>query len=353
MGHGDSIVIELAGPQPKIVVVDAKVTKRRGLSVNPVAEFLRNKNVTTIDLAVVTHFHDDHYSGYGEILDRFNIRRLLIPPVISRNEKVFKKIQQNLRARLLRTASLTNDPEIIGADKAFAKLLRFICTKRALVEEATGKNNVVMLPDAPSVRFYVYLPLSNIRGKLQSWARSRPIDFNTFSETNDTSIALGVEYAGHRLLLAGDSTANQWEEHRAQMRREGVTSLNFDSLKVAHHGSKHNNSRSLYEYILRSGAGRHVLVSADGRSHPHDAFFELVVPLSLTPRCTNLAMQCTAGNVVPFIPRNNIPPSAWAFVRNYDVRVAPIPCQGDITLTIDSAGAVSVLGSTGAPCVYS
>jgi len=67
------------------------------------------------------------------------------------------------------------------------------------------------------------------------------------SEANGSSIALLAEYAGHRLLLAGDAHPGVLQQSIARLAGGGRLAL--DACKLPHHGSKSNVSRSLLDAL--------------------------------------------------------------------------------------------------------
>jgi hypothetical protein len=74
---------------------------------------------------------------------------------------------------------------------------------------------------------------------------------------NGSSIALLAEYAGHRLLLAGDAFPSVLSSSLGRLRHGA---LDLSVLKVSHHGSRHNTSPALCastrcDYALISSSG--------------------------------------------------------------------------------------------------
>ncbi|HEY2405223.1 MAG TPA: MBL fold metallo-hydrolase [Polyangiaceae bacterium] len=352
MGHGDSIVVEVNDEERRVIVVDCNVVRYGGVKRNRTVELLEQLKIKTIDLAVVTHFHRDHCSGFNDIFKNFDVRRLMVPPFLSENQKLFKALRRQVADRLRRSVALTDDGDINDAALGLASVLKFIATQQSRVEEGSGKNGVIGVQGAGQLEIRTHLPLKAMKAILQGLMRGDS-DLDTLADVNDSSVVLSLEYRGHTVVLGADSTLGQWTEHRRQMERDGVLSLNADALKVPHHASKHNSNESIYKYLLGDDtAGKFVFVSANGKSHPHDEFFDLVVRLGLQPRCTNLASQCFGANVVRWVPMKDIPPEAAAFITHYPIESAPIQCQGDIVLEIDDNGRTQVSNSTGRGCVY-
>ncbi len=352
MGHGDSILVEAEEPTgTRRILVDCNTVKsQNGARRNPALEYLQARGATSLDLVVVTHLHRDHYSGLEQILDTFDVLNLAIPPFLSTNSELFKKLIQKYARRITEVINNTSDDDLVGQMESLAALLAFATTNDDKVFEATGPDNRFAFAGSELV-LHFQLPLRSIRGLLHRRIQDDDFDLDYFPEMNDASIAILLEYEGERLLLSADSTLSQWSEHERQIGRRGTTNLSVNVLKVSHHGSKHNTDLRVLNYLFSPTAQPKIaLVSANGRSHPHDEFFELVNSLSLQPYCTNLAKQCVPDNVSILTATNKIPTAALPFVQHYQFVTEPIPCQGDITVTVDSG--LQVVGSTGNGCVY-
>ena len=61
----------------RTVVVDGggKYHKNR----KPLLEFLVRRNITVIDLLILTHLHQDHFGGFVHLIDRVQVRRAVAP----------------------------------------------------------------------------------------------------------------------------------------------------------------------------------------------------------------------------------------------------------------------------------
>jgi competence protein ComEC len=76
-------------------------------------------------------------------------------------------------------------------------------------------------------------------------------DFNSFSDSNDFSAVIIIEFAGRKVLLSGDMEAEA-EERFVEYYNEnpsGVHLLDCDVLKVAHHGSATSSTMGFLNLI--------------------------------------------------------------------------------------------------------
>jgi len=75
VGQGQTVV--LTTPEFTAMV---DIGAGRGFRAGIVAsEYLFSRNIYALDFLVITHFHQDHINGFGQLLRRVEVRRLLIP----------------------------------------------------------------------------------------------------------------------------------------------------------------------------------------------------------------------------------------------------------------------------------
>jgi beta-lactamase superfamily II metal-dependent hydrolase len=352
VGHGDSILLEFANPDPKFILVDSKRIKKSGIEVNPAFDFLKKRGVKRLEAIVVTHLHFDHYLGIEDFIKNFEIGKLVVPPFYHVESKNVKKdIFDKLRKKLEDVADKTDSKEIENRLKSLGHILSFILKNEDKVETANGKEEILRFPNIPELDCRVYLPLTKMKGVLYQKIKDEKFNYDIWPEMNDMSLAISVEYLGYKTLLSGDATKRQFQDHQRQMATAGVKNLATDVLKVSHHGSRENCSEEIFSYVFRNnGRDKYSIVSANGRSHPHKEYFDLVAKGNLIPFCTNLHESCAPNNAVAFKNLSGLPTAARAMLIQY-ASGEPVECQGDITVVIDSHG-LKVLNSTNRPCIY-
>jgi competence protein ComEC len=65
VGQGDSIIIDWGSKKDrKYAIVDCNLFEGR----NPILEHIKDNNVHSIEFAILTHPHSDHFSGFLELL---------------------------------------------------------------------------------------------------------------------------------------------------------------------------------------------------------------------------------------------------------------------------------------------
>src|SRR4051812_47329500 len=85
VGQGDAILIRT--PEGKTALVDA------GPSSHQVMSLLRERGVTALDLAVVSHHHADHYGGMADVVRSFHPRAFLATGSSHTSEHYLKLLQ--------------------------------------------------------------------------------------------------------------------------------------------------------------------------------------------------------------------------------------------------------------------
>lgn len=351
VGAGDSIVIEFESEINHYVVIDSCLIKKNKLLINPAYELLKSKNIKNISTLIITHLHADHYNGVEQLLNNFSISKIVVPPFLTSPSKIYrKKIIDSYTKKIEDLFEICSDDDIIQFGKSLTYLLHYLIKNENDLEEVSGKESILRFPGV-NIEAKVLLPLKKIKGRLQHLIDKGDYDLNNFPEMNDSSIAVKFDCFGYNILLAGDSTKSQWNEHKRFMRRDGIDNMGINILKAPHHGSKHDNDKELYQYLLtESDTKKYLIISANGMQHPDKEIFRLIDEFNLKPYCTNFSANCLPPSVIPFKSMPNIPDKMRSHLRHY-VEGTPHPCQGDIQLTFSRSG-ISINNSTGVPCVY-
>ena len=188
VGQGDGTII--ISPEGRVIVFDAGT---RGGGAN-VVSLLRQLGVRTVDLAVMSHAHNDHMGGFRDIIDNFTVRRFL-DPGFAHTSQVYLNLLDQLAA---------NEIPIFTVETG----------ARIRVDSF--------------VEFEVLAP-------------SQPFFRGTRSDVNANGIVVLMHFGAHRILMMGDAEA---ETERRLLAEGNLTPV--DVLRVAHHGSRHS---SLSEFL--------------------------------------------------------------------------------------------------------
>ncbi len=94
------------------------------------------------------------------------------------------------------------------------------------------------------------------------------------SDTNYSSIAFMLECGEHRIALLGDAFSSTLEESVEGKYRDETKPIVCDAIKVSHHGSNGNSSKSLYRLL---SSHRFFIPGGKGRDYPTWGTFGRIV----------------------------------------------------------------------------
>lgn len=209
VGQGDSILIRTPGG--KVVLIDAGTG--RGYNI---VDYLRKRDVESINLMIATHPHADHIGGLDEVLEAFPVKKYM-------------------------------DNGLTHTTQSYAKVMKLVESKDIkYIRPKVGRQ--LKLDDG--ARFDVLHP------QLKSLSGTR-------SDLNSNSIVLRLTHGDNCFLFTGDAE----EPTEDILVRKGIGQC--DILKVAHHGSNHSSSR----HFLKAVKPKVALISAGAENrynHPGD-----------------------------------------------------------------------------------
>lgn len=211
IGQGDSELIEL--PEGKNILIDSG-DKDAG---NKLLGYLKAKNISTLDLVIITHPHIDHYGGLLQAVKTININQ------------VFD------------SGATTSSPTYLKLLKQFAdKKTKFAIPRKG--QEFSFANGIILKILAPE----------------------DPLLKNTRSDANNSSIVTKLTYNKVSFLFTGDIE----EESQNRLLKDDSGDLKSDILKVAHHGSRYTSSKEFLQAVKPKVA---VISCGIGNSygHPH------------------------------------------------------------------------------------
>ena len=225
VGHGDAIVVELKEDNSRyIVLIDAGPE----IDGNPVVSYLDNINVSRIDLMIVTHPHQDHIGGMVEVINNFEITKVIDSGIELMEDNYY---------------------------------LDYI----AALEE----NNIAMAKGRYGMSIEI---IEGIDFEIIHPADPLPDDLSTIKEVNNYSIAGQIRYNEIGFLFTGDIGIEAEEE--ILNRRVNVQN---EILKVAHHGSISSSSDKFIDKVRPEVAVIQCPEGLDGTSFyslPNDGVIE-------------------------------------------------------------------------------
>lgn len=197
VGQGEAIYIESGGSN---FLIDGGSSDIKQVGTYRILPFLKFQGVSKLDYAIVTHCDEDHISGLMELMEvkNFWIDRLVLPAVSEKDENYLA------------------------------------------LEKLAGKKNI-------SVNYIQ--EGDTIRDGILKLYCLHPFTDETYSSSNSYSTVLSLNYGSFDLLLTGD-LEREGEERIRECLTEGyyrnkyriTPAIDYDVLKVAHHGSKYSTS---------------------------------------------------------------------------------------------------------------
>ena len=199
--RGDRIIID-CGPSSKII--DQLETKLSFWSQH-------------IDMLIITHGDRDHYGGCKDIIERFQVNKVMINGVFD------------------------------SKNKSYQELLELIKSKNIQILPAI-QNTYINL--GSSIELQLLNPATNLWGQ-------------DIRDDNTESIVILLRSKNQNILLTGDAD----EKTETKILKE-YPQLDIDILKAGHHGSKTSSS----EQFLDAITPKQVIISAGANNsynHPH------------------------------------------------------------------------------------
>lgn len=230
-GGGDAILVaDSAAVPPRHLLIDAGHD-------GTAAAALRAWGIDTLDLAVLTHAHHDHYGGLTHVLDSVSVRAFAFngqarTAVTYRRllERVLQDVPTTLVVDTIRQVRLGGGPEA---------------------------TQIVLIP-----------PLDRHLG----------VETDDGRRLNEGSIGVRVQRGAFSFLTTGDAelAANR------RFAREFGPLVDVTVLKLGHHGS----SNATQDFWLDAAAPEVAVISANGTTHPHTEVLELVLERGIDVYCT-------------------------------------------------------------------
>lgn len=350
--HGDCIVLEHESEGVRsFAIVDsnsnAKDEPRALLK-------LRAIGATHLNFAAVTHPHADHFLGMSEVLKEyagkteifytFPIDRAELKKMIGAVVQSVTGIDDQIYSRSARQFA-----EVMMAGKEIAE------SEEGDWITPLGESTTLMPSGFKGVKFTAILPPGRVKGKFFEDIQNNQFDLRE-RNSNNVSMALLIEYAGHEIILGGDGTKENWSFLQRARSRAG---LEFAPtvVKLPHHGSEEDSGKAVLDLLFQNRPQKVTpiaCISANGRTHPSNEVLDELIAKGIHPYCTNLAERCGA-KAREMVTSADCEPELARFlnsVASIDSVGRKQPCQGDISITFAADGSIDVATQYNHPCAY-
>lgn len=361
VSHGDSIVLEYvpedeASPH-QFALIDCNV---RG-DANPALDFLRAKGAVELQFVALTHPHEDHYAGLGDICDEFSgkINGFFTFPIELDQDQLKKFLGKYVENGLTLIESNAR------AARDLTKFVIAAWNNQKKWDTPTASLPAPMrVPGFKGVDFYALLPSAGVRGRVMNRLLEGQLTTQA-SDLNDLSLVILVSYGGKQVILGADGTVVSWNGVAAKWEDDRSLVVNPVAVKLPHHGSQKDCAPVVLKHFFgkkqqnvtedECNDERFAIISASGSTHhPHTTVLTSLAEMGIKPYCTNLSERCGGLAQHVLTARNSdVSPELLRVLETFSEEPGrERPCQGNITLTIDRTGVVSVQTQHVVPCGF-
>jgi len=235
VGQADSILLMT---DDKVMLVDtgnagdAATDKKIKDKIN-LSHELDRLGISKIDVLVLTHPHEDHMGSSYKIIKTFDVKDLYANKILPESEQAnyYKKFVASLEES--NTHLIT--PTIYSTKELKEKVFDYNSNISSEEEKITfNEEDYIRVGDT--------IPFGNATVTMIA------PNNDYYSDTNDYSIVLMVEFEDVKLLLTGDA-GKKSEEEILKFASSNNFDLDVDILKVGHHGSRTANTEDFIKAV--------------------------------------------------------------------------------------------------------
>lgn len=189
----------------------------------------------TIELAFISHDQKDHFGGFEYLLDRYDIKKIIMPD-LETSVQSFKQLKQKILDKKIPVIAISSQMKIRVMNDVFTFL----------------------------------------------W----PKDHCVAADNNDCSLVFGFQENAFRVLFTGDASPKVLNFISSCTERTCAFSTNINILKIPHHGSKNG----LIEKFLRLADPRVGVISVgknNSYGHPSKSILDMLLSHKVKIRRTD------------------------------------------------------------------
>lgn len=243
--NGESILLNCGG---WICVIDSFSNDDS----SPVIKYLNSKSIKKIDLLVITHPHADHYEGLHHF-KKFKVEGFLaFNQLGSHLQKIiFNLWEDEAKKQTGIIKWLENERSKLTQFYDSVGFFKETCKEHFYTASRAPGSFLSTVVDGKNLEIKVVAPFSNIIENstevVKQKVAKKKVNINGLGFQNDVnmfSTCLEVAYGNRKVLLLADVD----NLNLLEMVRSGL-SLEYDLIKVSHHGSKEGNAKQFWDII--------------------------------------------------------------------------------------------------------
>lgn len=266
VGQGDACVIEL--PDGKNMLIDSGSSDSDNALIKYIEKNVKGDDGKTIgffDIVILTHSDEDHCGEMADVLERFPAKTFYRP----NQEATRTGFVDPGKSQLYGNYSDKNTLAYANAIRAGYAGFAGDNGARKIVTDATKEDRNVIKSDDKKKGDENYYEINFYSPTL-----------DVYTNKNDYSPILVLEYNGNRIALSGDAEAEAEREFvRNAAAREGKYSVftetfTVQAIKLGHHGSRTSSSKDYLETMTTAASRADVKVviscgAGNSYGHPH------------------------------------------------------------------------------------
>lgn len=239
VGQGDATLIFADG---ETVLIDTGEADDDNALIN----YLQEKNVQTIDYFIITHFDSDHFGEATEVLNTFEIERLIIPDQVKDDTKIYNTFMDTLASMPEIFVYVIEDNDDIGTRIEVDDVIDIDTDDRFLyVGEIDPENE----GDKADLELEFLGPVKD-----------------SYSGSNDYSIIVMARWGKNKMLFTGDAENAAEKALMDKYSNDLDERLDCDVFKAGHHGS----DTSSRQEIVDAASPEYVIISCgENNKHGH------------------------------------------------------------------------------------
>ncbi len=229
VGQADSILL-IQNDESMLVDTgnagDADTTFKVSNKIN-LSHELNRLGITNLDYLIATHPHEDHMGSMYKIIKLFDVRNVYANNILPESEQAgyYKRF-------------------VSALDESSAHFISHTTLSESeIIERINEYNSSVSIEDKIEYNPDDYHRVGDTFNVGEATVTILGPNSSNYSDTNDTSIVLMMEFQGVKIMLTGDAGISSEKDILQYANSYGV-SLAADVLKVGHHGSRTASSES-------------------------------------------------------------------------------------------------------------